>query len=428
MAKYYRSDPWDYGAYETGRTRPPKKRGCLTPLLLMTVIALSGLVSVLSFLNVRLFAQLNTAKAKHEDTVSIVREIEESREESALEESIAAETIPEGPALAAPASETQAHLDLVPSETSVSTFTQDQGLSLQEIYAKNIDSVVSISCSLRNGSSTGTGVIFSSDGYIVTNHHVIENAREISVLLTDERVLEATLVGADAISDLAVLQVEGEGLTAAEFGDSTQLRVGDSVAAIGDPLGSEFRGTLTNGIVSAINRDVTVSGRTMTLIQTNAAINSGNSGGPLINCYGQVIGINTLKIGDNASYGGVEGLGFAIPSATVKEIVDQLIGQGYISGRPSLGITGEGVSSFYQHYYRMPAGLYINHVDPESDAASRGIIPGDILVGINNIRITSMDDLTTLIYNYNPGDTVTAVIYRQGMQYRVELILSEANG
>ena len=422
MAKYYRSDPWDYGAYETGRTRPPKKRGCLTPLLLMTVIALSGLVSVLSFLNVRLFAQLNTAKAKHEDTVSIVREIEESREAET------SETVPEETALAAPAAEAQPHLDLVPSETSVSTFTQEQGLSLQEIYARNIDSVVSITCTYRNGSSSGTGVIFSTEGYIVTNHHVIEGAQAITVLLTDERILEATLIGTDAVSDLAVLHVEEGNLTAAEFGDSTQLRVGDSVAAIGDPLGSEFRGTLTNGIVSAINRDVTMEGRTMTLIQTNAAINSGNSGGPLINCYGQVIGINTLKIGDNASSAGVEGLGFAIPSATVKEIVDQLIDQGYVSGRPSLGIYGEGVSSFYQHYYRMPAGLYITQVLLDSDAASRGIIPGDILISIDNTRITNMDDLNSMIYNYNPGDSVTVVFYRQGFQYQVNLTLAEANG
>ena len=428
MAKYYRSDPWDYGAYETGRTRPPKKKGCLTPLLLMTVIALSGLVSVLSFLNVRLFAQLNTAKAKHEDTVSIVREIEESKE-SAEPEIIPEETtIPEEAFLPEVAAETQPHLDLVPSETSVSNFPQENGLSLQEIYAKNIDSVVSITCTYRNGSSSGTGVIFSEEGYIVTNHHVIENAHSITVLLTDERTLEATLVGADAASDLAVLHVEDENLKAAEFGDSTQLRVGDSVAAIGDPLGSELRGTLTNGIVSAINRDVNVGGRNMTLIQTNAAINTGNSGGPLINCYGQVIGINTLKISDNASSAGVEGLGFAIPSATVKEIVDQLIDQGYVSGRPTLGIYGEGVSSFYQHYYRMPAGLYITQVTPGSDAASRGIIPGDILMSIDDTRITSMDRLTQTLYNYQSGDSVTVIIYRQGIQYQVELLLSEANG
>ena len=420
MAKYYRSDPWNYGAYETGRTRPPKKKGCLTPLLLMTVIALSGLVSVLSFLNVRLFAQLNNAKAKHEDTVSIVREM--------AEETASIESMPEETILAAPAEEVQAHLDLVPSETSVSTATQDNGLSLQEIYAKNIDSVVSITCQLSRGSSSGTGVIFSAQGYIVTNHHVIEDARAITVLLTDERQLEAKVIGTDSASDLAVLYVEGENLIAAEFGDSTQLRVGDSVAAIGDPLGSELRGTLTNGIVSAINRDVSVGGRTMTLIQTNAAINSGNSGGPLINCYGQVIGINTLKISDSASSAGVEGLGFAIPSATVKEIVDQLIDQGYVSGRPSLGISGESVSNFYQHYYRMPAGLYITYIESDSDAAAKGIVTGDILLSLGEIRITSEEDLVSALYNLNPGDSVTAIIYRYGMQYQVDLTLSEANG
>ena len=385
-----------------------------------TVIALSGLVSVLSFLNVRLFAQLNNAKAKHEDTVSIVREM--------AEETASIESMPEETILAAPAEEVQAHLDLVPSETSVSTVTQDNGLSLQEIYAKNIDSVVSITCQLSRGSSSGTGVIFSAQGYIVTNHHVIEDARAITVLLTDERQLEAKVIGADPASDLAVLYVEGEDLIAAEFGDSTQLRVGDSVAAIGDPLGSELRGTLTNGIVSAINRDVSVGGRTMTLIQTNAAINSGNSGGPLINCYGQVIGINTLKISDSASSAGVEGLGFAIPSATVKEIVDQLIDQGYVSGRPSLGISGESVSNFYQHYYRMPAGLYITYIESDSDAAAKGIVTGDILLSLGEIRITSEEDLVSALYNLNPGDSVTAIIYRYGMQYQVDLTLSEANG
>ena len=422
MAKYYRSDPWDYGAYETGRTRPPKKKGCLTPFLLMAVIALSGLVSALSFLNVRLFTQLETANARKDDTVSIIRDMEDD------ESSMVAEAYLEETEAAAEAASSQTVLDLVPSETSVDTFTQDQGLSLQEIYARNIDSVVSITCTQKNGSTTGTGVIFSDQGYIVTNYHVIEDARAVSVLLTDEREFDATLVGTDPATDLAVLYIEGTDLSAAEFGDSTQMRVGDSVAAIGDPLGSEFRGTLTNGIVSAINRDVSVSGRTMTLIQTNAAINSGNSGGPLINCYGQVIGINTLKIGDSASSAGVEGLGFAIPSATVKEVVDQLINQGYVSGRPTLGIYGEGVSRFYQHYYRMPAGLYIGEIDPDSDAAAQGLVIGDILLTINDIRITSMEDLEAALFNLTPGETVTVIIYRYGTQYQVELTLSEAKG
>jgi len=189
-----------------------------------------------------------------------------------------------------------------------------------------------------------------------------------------------------------------------------------------------LRGTFTDGIVSAINRDVTVGGRTMTLIQTNAALNSGNSGGPLINCFGQVIGINTLKIGDFVDSAGVEGIGFAIPSSTVKIIVDQLIDQGYVSGRPTLGIRGEGVSPFYQRYYLMPSGLFITELDPDSDAAKKGIQTDDILMSVNGNYISSMDDLNQILYGSSVGDTVEAIIYRAGKQYRVYLTLSESKG
>ena len=204
--------------------------------------------------------------------------------------------------------------------------------------------------------------------------------------------------------------------------------MGDTVVAIGDPLGVEFRGTYTNGIVSAINRDVDVDGRTMTLIQTNAALNSGNSGGPLINCYGQVIGINTMKIGAFTDDAGVEGIGFAIPSATVKEIVDQLVSQGYVSGRPTLGLEGDSLSSFYQYYYRMPAGLYITHVEPGSDAYAKGIEDGDILMYIGDQRITTMDEMKAAIFDCEVGDTVETIIYRAGQQYKVQLTLTEDKG
>jgi len=204
------------------------------------------------------------------------------------------------------------------------------------------------------------------------------------------------------------------------------LRVGDSVAAIGDPLGEELRGTLTNGIVSAINRDVTTGGRTLNLIQTNAALNSGNSGGPLINCYGQVIGINTMKIGAFTDIAGVEGLGFAIPSTTVKEIVDQLISQGYVSGRPAIGITGEAVSNFYQYYYRMPAGLYITEVEDGCEAHRKGVEPGDILMSIDENRITGMESLKSALMNYSVGDVVTLTLYRAGRQLTIYIALHES--
>ena len=185
---------------------------------------------------------------------------------------------------------------------------------------------------------------------------------------------------------------------------------------------------MTDGIVSAINRGVTVNGRTMNLIQTNAALNSGNSGGPLINSFGQVVGINTMKIGTFTDKSGVEGLGFAIPSATVKEIVNQIICQGYVSGRPWLGLTGEGFSPFYQRFYQVPTGLYITQVDPGSPADAAGLVPGDILVAMDGTGIASMEDLNTALYAHQVGDRVNLTVFRNGLQADVEVALTENKG
>ena len=416
----YNNTPWDQDIYETGRTRPPKNYGGLIAVLLVVVILLSGVISVLGFLNVKLFNQLKQAGTDSSESFSIV---------SHEEDSIIIETIGQEPEMVmAPTEGLRASIDLNPSPDSYENILQEGGLSLQQIYEQAIDSVVAISCTLPSGSTTGTGVILSSDGYIVTNAHVVEDAQAITVLLTDQRSFDAQLVGSDAVSDLAVLHIEAEDLDPAELGDSDTLRVGDMVVAIGNPLGMELMGTMTDGIISAINRDVVSNGRTMTLIQTNAAMNSGNSGGPLINCYGQVIGINTMKIGTFTDKAGVEGIGFAIPSTTVKEIVEQLLEQGYVSGRPTLGITGEGVSPFYQYYYRMPSGLYISQVDSTSSASLAGIEAGDILISINGTRISSQEDLDFLLYAYEVGATVQAIIYRSGRQYSVNLTLTEAKG
>lgn len=415
------NEPWDPSIYGTGRTRPPKNHGSIIAVLLVIVIFLGGLVSVLGVLNVRLFTQLKAQTKQPDDSLSVVAQFEESR----------IETAPATVQTAPPDHSEDTFLnpfELNPTPGSVPNISQEGGLPLQEIYAENISSVVSISCIRPGGNSTGTGVIITDGGYIVTNSHVVDGARSVTIDLTDGRSFPATLVGSDAVSDLAVLHIEANDLEAAEFGDSNSLKVGDSVTAIGDPLGKSLRGTFTDGIVSAINRDVTIGGRTMTLIQTNAALNSGNSGGPLINCYGQVIGINTLKIGNFVDSAGVEGIGFAIPSSTVKMIVDQLIKQGYVSGRPTLGIKGESVSLFYQHYYLLPSGLFITELDPDSDAAAKGIQTDDILMSINGHFITSMDDLNQILYNSSVGDTVETIIYRAGKQYRVYLTLSEAKG
>ena len=413
---------WDDQYYSTGHTQPPKNNGGLIALLLMLLIFLTGIVTVLGILNIRLFRELKVQqREKDELAIAFTTEATQPVDTAPLA------AVYEDAALAC-AEGKFSSMSIQPSPEGMENVPMEGGISLQDIYTNNIDSVVSISCSGYGTSSTGTGVILSCDGFLVTNAHVVEGANVINVQLTDDRSFQAEVIGADEVSDLAVLFIGADQLTPAQFGDSNSLRVGDTVVAIGDPLGSEFRGTYTNGIVSAINRDVDVDGRTMTLIQTNAALNSGNSGGPLINCYGQVIGINTMKIGTFTDTAGVEGLGFAIPSATVKEIVDQLIAQGYVSGRPTLGLEGETISGVYQHYYRMPRGLYITRVDPASSAAQRGIESGDILLSINDREVATMEEMKAAIFEYEVGQTVQAVIYRSGQRYLVELTLSEAKG
>ena len=396
---------FDDGVYGTGCTEPPKSHRAIVALLLVAVIFLGGISTALSVLNIKMFQKLN----EREDTAIAYA----SADSRAVQASVPT----------APLREEQTTVAI--HEAPEKPESQEEGLSLQEIYEQNIPSVVSITASTLGTTATGTGVVLSGKGYLVTNYHVIEDAQRLTVRLTDERELEAAVVGTDPVSDLAVLYIRAENLTAAQFGDSDALRVGDTVVAIGDPLGVELRGTMTNGIVSAINRDVSVNGRTMNLIQTNAALNSGNSGGPLINSMGQVIGINTMKIGAFADSSGVEGLGFAIPSATVQEIVNQLLTQGYVSGRPWLGIEGESFSTFYQRFYRIPRGVYITSVQSGSPAGTAGLQSGDIIVSVDGTAVSDMEDLDSLLYAHIPGDTMTLTIYRSGRQGDVTVTLTE---
>ena len=412
--KHNSIEPWGDWEYGTGRTKPPKSHSGMIAVLLILVILLCSVVSVLGVLNIRLFQKLS----QREEAESAIAFAEETLETTAAPTEKAPEPVGG-----------DVTMDLHTAPQAFDNIPQTGGLSLQEIYEKNIPSVVSVSCTLSAGSASGTGVILSSQGYIVTNAHVIDGAKYIRVLLTDGRELDASLVGTDAVSDLAVLRIQADGLTSAQFGDSDTLRVGDSVAAIGDPLGVDLRGTMTDGIVSAINRDVSINGRTMNLIQTNAALNSGNSGGPLINCFGQVVGINTMKISAFTDQAGVEGLGFAIPSTTVKEVVEQIIDYGYVPGRPTLGISAEALSRFYQHFYRLPAGLYINQVEAGGAAWNAGLQAGDILVSIDDVSLSGMDDLNRILCTHAVGDEVTLHIYRAGRgEGSVTVALTEARG
>lgn len=310
--------------------------------------------------------------------------------------------------------------------TSIVSEKSDGALTYQEIYEKVIPSVVSITSTVSGGIATGTGIIMSEDGYIITNYHVIEGATKLEVLLYDDTQYVAALVGSDETSDLAVLKIDAEDLQPAEFGSSNNLRVGDEVVAIGDPLGTELRGTMTNGIISAINRDLTVNDRTMTLIQTNAALNSGNSGGPLINCYGQVIGINTMKM--SSYYSSVEGLGFAIPISTAKPIIDELIEKGYVSGRPAIGITiASNMNDAWRAYFDIPEGVVVQGVQENSDAAAAGLMAGDVIIAFEDTTVTSSEELRTLLNEYVAGETVRLTIWRNGETFNLSITLMDAH-
>ena len=417
-----------------GSRRPRRRSGWLKGILAVL------LVVAISFGAFYLMRNVGVRLEKTEDgvTLSMTNRSKQAEPEQAEqpipEPSASAQT---GTETAAPQQTTQqptqgayvgsgTRLNIVSApESSDTTFSDEEdALCLQDIYSSVIDSVVSISSMTSSGTSSGTGIIMSSDGYVITNHHVITGALVISVLTNDNQEFEAALVGSDEMSDLAVLKIDARGLQAAEFGDSSKLRVGDSVVAIGDPLGVQLRGTMTNGIISAINRDLTVGDRTMTLIQTNAALNNGNSGGPLINCYGQVIGINTVKMSSYYSASAtVEGLGFAIPISVAKPIIDELIENGYVAGRPAIGISGDSLPSYYRTYYRLPDGGSVTSVNEGSAAKAKGIREGDIVTAINGEKICSIDELNTVKNQYAAGDEVTLTIYRSGTYYEVTVTL-----
>ena len=405
-------DPWEQDSYETGSTQPPKNRGGIIAVTLVAVILLCGIFSAMNALNFRPLE--STTPSDPSDGLQFMPSASHTTDPGNSDGPVQA---PQGGNVS---------VQLQPLPEAVENIPQAGGYSLQTIYDMAIDSVVSITCTTAEGSAGGTGVVLSRDGYLVTNCHVVVDALDISVLLTDGRTFSAAIVGVDHLSDLAVLYIEAGDLSPAQFGDSATIRVGDAVAAIGDPLGIALRGTMTDGIISAINRDIVQSGWTMSLIQTNAALNSGNSGGPLLNCFGQVIGINTMKISAFSDSAGVEGLGFAIPSATVKEVAEQLIAQGYVSGRPRMGVTMQNISSQYLKYYNLPAGIRITQVEADSPAQAAGLKAGDILLAVGSNRVTSIDEVNKAIYAHKPGDTVQLTLYRHGQQLTVNLTLGEA--
>ena len=297
-------------------------------------------------------------------------------------------------------------------------------LSLQEIYARVSPAVVGVT-SWQNGeqSSWGTGVVFSPKGYLVTNTHVIQGSERATVVFPDGRELDASLVGEDSASDIAVLKLEDGEYPYAPFGDSGSLRVGDTAVAIGNPLGEEYAGTMTNGIISAVSRSVQNNGHSMNLLQTNAALNEGNSGGPLINARGQVVGITNMKIMSVYYSTTVEGIGFAIPSELVKQVADQLLAHGIVLGTPSIGITAAPVTAEAMAMYGLPMGVYVSSVNEGSDALEKGMQVGDIILRVNGVTVASVAEVNTIKDEFSVGDTLTLTVYRDGKDIDLDIVL-----
>lgn len=258
-------------------------------------------------------------------------------------------------------------------------------------------------------SGEGSGIIMSQDGYIVTNNHVIEGAGKLEVVTSAGKRYDAKASGSDARTDLAVIKIKASGLKAAEFGDSGKCHVGDQVVAIGNPSGIKLAGSVTQGIISAIDRDIDVGNGPMSLLQTDAAINPGNSGGALVNMRGQVIGINSAKIAQQ----GFEGIGFSIPVSSAKPIVKSLINYGYVKGRVKLGLSCHILESIAAKANSLPEGAYIEYVDPKSDAARSGVKAGDVITAIDGVDVSSTGALIKQRDSHKPGEYAVLTVYRR---------------
>jgi len=336
---------------------------------------------------------------------------------------------------------TQAAIEVVPASSDAQTLavnTIDVETAITQAVQNIGSTVVTVVTTIPgqqtffgytgDSTSSGSGVIISSDGYILTNNHVIDGAQQIQVIFADGSQQDATLVGTDQYSDLAVLKITGTLPAVATLGNSDALNPGETVIAIGSPLG-DFKNTVTVGVVSATGRSIdTGSGYSIDgLIQTDAAINQGNSGGPLVNLAGEVVAINTLIIRSSGSGTVAEGLGFAIPINTARVVSEQLIKQGYVS-RPYLGINWQPITPRVAAVYRLPVqyGVYITDVARNSPASQADLQVGDIITGINNTSLDETHAYINTLFQYSAGDSVSLTIMRNGRQAEVQVTLGES--
>ena len=323
--------------------------------------------------------------------------------------------------------------DRTVSQVAVNKVDGQTEMSDAEVYAANVNSVVSINVTGTSGTnwfgqpvqtaSAGSGFILTSDGYIVTNYHVVGDAQTIQVTLYSGDTYDAQYVGGDEDYDIAVIKIETTGLQAVTLGNSEELNVGDHVLAIGNPLG-ELTFSMSGGMVSSVNRTINVDGTPFNMIQTDTSINPGNSGGPLLNSYGEVVGIVSAKYSSTGSNGETaEGLGFAIPINDVSSMIQDIMTNGYVSNRAYLGATiGTLNASMAQQYrYDITEGAFVYSVEDGGPADQAGLQLGDVITAIDDTEITSLDDLTAARKSYTAGDTCTLTVYRQGETITLQL-------
>lgn len=314
------------------------------------------------------------------------------------------------------------------------TNTGDKELTPQEVYNEYVDSVVGITTSgvttnvfgqQTEFAASGSGFVISDDGYIVTNHHVIADATNVKVALYDGKTYDATVVGSDSSNDVALLKIEATGLHSVAIGDSDKIEVGDQVAAIGNPLG-ELTYTLTVGYVSALDRAINADGTPINMLQTDAAINSGNSGGPLFDMNGNVIGITSAKYSGSTNTGTtIEGIGFAIPINDVMSIVSDLQTYGYVTGQAYLGVSVKDLDSTTASYYSLPVGCYVASVTEGSCSQKAGVKSGDIITALNDTEVPSYTDLAAALKKHKAGEQVTLTVYRAGQTVKLNVTLDE---
>ena len=318
-----------------------------------------------------------------------------------------------------------------PQALTYNTLQDKEPMNPAEVYAATVNSTVGITTSVTTNiygyetmaAASGSGFLVTSDGFILTNYHVVENSNSITVTLYDGSSYEAKLIGYDASNDIAVLKIDAEGLSPVTFGNSDELVVGQEVLAIGNPLG-ELTFSLTRGIISALNRDITLSGGLrMRLIQTDCAINSGNSGGALFNMYGEVVGITNAKYSGSGSQASVDNIGFAIPVNAVVNIVEQIMTKGQIS-TPYLGVSVSNVSSDLTAY-GIPAGAHVGEVVEGSPAADAGLLPRDIITAVNGTAISGSGQLSDIVHASAVGDALVLSVYRQGETLEISVTVGE---